>query len=280
MVSPARAQPLGDLRRLLRCVAAQLGAIGGKEARQIALLDLPVALHPVLREDLVLGVVQDALAPQVVNHGGGAFSEALRRDAEPMSVLLDPGQGRIEPFVLDLHPPPRFEAKRLPGRERHLAQYLETKVLAALLCVASPGALAARDLPDLGDQRAGKGLVGFQQIIEPRHQIAHRARIGPDAFRHQCPQAEAARVVLHPARLERRVLAVVAEDEQAAALRVVDHVLGEDVHVRDVDRPYRARRFAVVGARAVADGAAREAARQRSPGWDSWRSAEPRTTGR
>ena len=257
-----RAQPLGDLGRLLRRFPAELGAVRGEEARQVALLDLPVALHPVLREDLVLGIVEDALSPQVVEHAGNPLAEPFRGDAEPVRVVLNPGQGGIEALVLDLHPAPGLEAERLPGRERHLAQHLEAKVLAALLGVTPAGALAAGDLPDLGEQRPGERLVRFQPIVEPRHEVAHRAWTWPDAFRHQRPQPEAAGVVLHPARLERGVLAVVAEDEQAPPLRVVHHVLGKDVHVRDVDRAHRPRRLAVVGAGSVPGGATREAARQ------------------
>ena len=259
-----RAQPLGDLRRLLRRFPAELGTVRGKEARKIALLDLPVALHPVLREDLVLGIVQYALPPQVVEHPGNPFAETLRGDAELVRVVLNPGQGRIEALVIDLHPTPGLEAERLPGRKRHLAQHLEAKVLAALLGVTPPGALAASDLPDLGEQRPGERLVGFQPIVEPRHEVAHRAGTWLDALRHQRPQPESAGVVLHPTRLERGVLAVVAEDEQAAAFRVMHHVLGKDVHVRDVDRAHRPRRLAVVGARAVPGSATREAARQHS----------------
>ena len=257
-----RTQPLGDLGRLLRRFPAELGAVRGKEARQIALLDFPVALHPVLREDLVLGIVQDALSAQVVEHPGNPFAETLRGDAELVRVVLNPGQGGIEALVLDLHPAPGLEAERLPGRERHLAQHLEAKVLAALLGVTSPRALSASNLPDLGEQCSGERLVGFQSIVEPRHEVAHRAGTWLDALRHQRPQPESAGVILHPARLERGVLAVVAEDQQAAAFRVMHHVLGKDVHVRDVDRAHRPRRLAVVGARSVPGSATREAARQ------------------
>jgi len=42
-----------------------------------------------------------------------------------------------------------------------------------------------------------------------------------------------------------RVLPVVGEDEQALALRVLKHVLGEHVDVRDRHRADRTRRFAV-----------------------------------
>ena len=44
-------------------VPPELGAVGREEARQIALLDLAVALHPVLGEDLVLGFVWLMLSP-------------------------------------------------------------------------------------------------------------------------------------------------------------------------------------------------------------------------
>ena len=110
----ARAQPLGDLRRLFRRVPPELGAVRREEARQIALLDLAVALHPVLGEDLVFGVVQGALAPQVVEDAGDTLAQATRGDAERMGTLLNPGQGGVEPFVLDLHPSPGLQPERLP----------------------------------------------------------------------------------------------------------------------------------------------------------------------
>ena len=64
-----------------------------------------------------------------------------------------------------------------------------------------------------------------------------RAGLGDDRV-HHVPQADAAGVVLHPARLEGGVLAAVGEDDQLlVALRGgVDHRLGEDVNVGDGDR--------------------------------------------
>ena len=69
-------------------------------------------------------------------------------------------------------------------------------------------------------------------------------------------------MVLHPPGLERRVLPVVAEHEQAPALGVMDHVLGENVHVRHVDRAHGASRLAIVAVQSVADGAAGQTARK------------------
>ena len=46
-----------------------------------------------------------------------------------MSVLLNPGQGGVESFVLHLYPSPGLEPERLPGRQRDLAQHLEAKVM-------------------------------------------------------------------------------------------------------------------------------------------------------
>ena len=225
-------------------------------------------------EDLVLGVVERALAPQVVEHARDAFAQAFRRDAEGVGVVLDPRQGGVEALVLHLHPSPGFEAERLPGRERDLAQHLEAQVLAALLGVASaaasPAATAAftaaafapGHLPDLRDQGARERLVRVQQVVQPSGEVADRARILPDPFRHQRPQPETARVILHPAGLERGVLAVVAEHQQAAARGVVHHVLRQHVHVRHVDRPHRPGRLAVAAPEPMADGSAREAARE------------------
>ena len=210
----------------------------------------------------MLGVVQDALAPKVIEDAGDAVAQAVGRYAECMSAFLNPRVCGVEPFVLHLHPSPGLESERLPGRQRDLAQHLKTKVLVAFLPVASAGALATRDLPDLRDQRARKGLVVFQQIVEPGDQIADGTWTLPDTLRHQRPQPEAARVILHPAGLERRVLTVVAEHEQAPALGMMHHVLGEHVHVRDGDRPYGPGRLAIPSSQSPARGPARQTARQ------------------
>ena len=69
-------------------------------------------------------------------------------------------------------------------------------------------------------------------------------------------------MVLHPSGLKRGVLPVVAEHEEAPALGVMDHVLGEDMHVRDVDRAHGASRLAIVAAHSVTDGAAGQTARK------------------
>ena len=161
--------------------------MGSEEAGQVALLDLAVTLHPVFREDLVLGIVQGAFSPQVVEHAGDPLAKALRRDSQGVSPFLNPGQGHLKPVVLHLHPSPGFQAERLPSSQRDFAQHLEAKIFATLLPVASTGALAADHLPHLRDQRAGESLVCFQQVVEKGRQISHRTRPFPDAFGHQRP---------------------------------------------------------------------------------------------
>ena len=69
-------------------------------------------------------------------------------------------------------------------------------------------------------------------------------------------------MILHPAGLKRRVLAVVAEHEQARAFGVMHHVLGQDVHVGDRDRPHGSGRLAIPPAQAATRGPARQTARQ------------------
>ena len=93
----AVAQPLHDQLRLFRSLPAQLGGGGTQESGQVSLLNLPVALHPVLREDLVLRVVQRAPAPQVVEDAGHAFSS--RALCSGMSVVLVPRR-EVESDVL------------------------------------------------------------------------------------------------------------------------------------------------------------------------------------
>ena len=162
---------------LLRGLPAQLGADRSAKIRQIPLLNLPIAVHPVFGEDLVLGVVQRAPAAQVVEHARNTFTQALRGDGQRVRVFLDPGQGGVETLVLHLHPAPGFEAQRLPRRQGDLAQHLEAKVLAAFLLVppaAIRGAPPAR-LPESapakaprhppsdrrGKQRDRRSIAGF-----------------------------------------------------------------------------------------------------------------------
>ena len=205
------AQPLQNQRRLLGGLPAQLRAGGSAQIRQVALLNLPVAVHPALREDLVLGVVQRPPTPHVVEHARHALPQLLGRNAALVSALLHPGQGGLQTVVIDLHPAPGFEAQRLPRRQGHLAQHLESQVLAALLLVAASGVLAARHLPNLGNERPREGLVAVQATVETRDEIADRLRGLAEALGHQGAQPEPARVVLHPPGLERGVLPVVAE---------------------------------------------------------------------
>jgi hypothetical protein len=69
-------------------------------------------------------------------------------------------------------------------------------------------------------------------------------------------------VVLHPTRLERRVLPVVCEDNQSSAFHVLEHVLSKDVHVGDCDGADRAGRLAIVAAKPPSVRTAREASSQ------------------
>ena len=165
-----------------------------------------------------------------------------------MGVFLNPHRCGIEPIVLHLHSAPRLQAQGLARGERDFPQDLKPQVLAPLLLVPTAAALATGDLPDLRKQRAREGLVGLHEIVHVRGEVANRPMAVLDSISHQRPQAEAACVVLHPAGLKRRVLAVVAEHQQALALRVVDHVLRQHMDVSDVNRPHRSGRLAIVAA--------------------------------
>lgn len=209
--------------------------------------------------------MERAPTAQIVEHARHALPQVLRRDAEIVGALLYPGQGGIQAGVIHLHPAPGLQAQRLPRREGSLAQHLEPKVLAAFLRVAPARMLAAGHLPDFRNQRPRQRLVALQQIVEMRDEIADGLRVVPDALRHEGAQPEAARVVLHPAGLERGILPVVAEAQQPRPQGAVHHVLGQHVHVRDVDGPDRTSGFAVPAAvRRAAVGPARQAARQES----------------
>ena len=112
----ALTQPLGDQSPLLRRAPPQLGPDRSEETGQVALLDLPVSLPPVLGEDLVFGVVQGASSPQVIEHAGDAVAEALRRDGQGVGPFLDPGQGRLKTLVVQPSSVPTVPGPAPAGR--------------------------------------------------------------------------------------------------------------------------------------------------------------------
>ena len=89
-VSAAVAQPLGDQVGTLVGAATQLGGVRRQKAGEVALLNLAVAFHPILGEDLVLRVVQGTAPAQIVQHAGDAFAQAFGGDAERVGVFLNP----------------------------------------------------------------------------------------------------------------------------------------------------------------------------------------------
>ena len=68
-------------------------------------------------------------------------------------------------------------------------------------------------------------------------------------------------MVLHPTGLKGRILAVVAEHEQPRPLRVMDHVLSQDVDIGGVAGSHRPRRLTVATG-AAAEGVTRQATGQ------------------
>ena len=88
----AVAQPLRDQLRFLRRFPAQLRGVGIDEAREVSLLDLPVTLPPVLREDLVLRVVQCPPPPEIVEHAGDTLPQVFGRYAQGVGTVLNPRQ--------------------------------------------------------------------------------------------------------------------------------------------------------------------------------------------
>ena len=180
-----------------------------------------------------------------------------------MRMLLNPWRCRVEPVVLHLQPTPRLEAKSLAGGQGDLPQDLKPKVLPSLLLMSATAAFAAGNGPDLWEQRTRKGLVALHQIVQVGREIADGPVAVLDTIRHQRPEPETTGVVLHPTGLERSVLAVVAEHQQALALGVVNHVLRQHMDVRHVDRPHLACGLPIVAAGAApAKGSARQATRQ------------------
>lgn len=152
--------------------------------RQVSLL--PIAVHPVLREDTAFGVVENPFAAQVIEEAGHPVAEVLGGHAQGEGLPLDPRQAGVQSFVLDLHPSPRFETDRLAGRQRHFAQDLDAKELASLLFVPTTAAFLADDLPNLGDECAREGFVAFEEVIQmewARSPIETGPRLNPSAIR-------------------------------------------------------------------------------------------------
>ena len=94
------------------------------------------------------------------------------------------------------------------------------------------------------------------------HEIADRDRPLGDALQHQRAQPETARVVSHPAGLERGVLAVVGEHQQPATLGAVNDILGQYVHVCYRHRAHWTGWFAPSARPFAARGAAAQTARE------------------
>ena len=240
------AQPLHDPLGLLIRTPSQLQSQRLDEAGDEALLDFGRALRPVLREDLVLGIQQCSAAAEVVENAGHSVPKAVGGDAQPESLFLNPRKRWGESVVPHSHPAPRLQAKGLAGGKGDLSQYLNPEIFPAFTHVASPRAFAPRHLPDFRKQRSRQRLVQFHKVVEVAGQITDRTpRVRPYPLRHQRPKTEAARVILHPASLERRVLAIVAEHEKPRPRRMVHHVLSQDVDIRHRYRPDRPGRFAV-----------------------------------
>ena len=259
----ALAQPLQDAAAIVAGAAFQLDALRSAGPPKIALLDLEVAGEAVPGEGQILRVVEDLLPANVVECRGDPLAHGFRRQPEPVCVVLDPRQRSVQVGVVDLHSPPGFQPQGLPGGLRDLAQHLHAQELPPLVAVALAGCLPARHYPNLRDQRARECLVLLQSGVEEPGQIAYRPVPAAQSVRHQRPQAKPACVVLHPSGLEGGILAVVAEHEQPPPLRLLDHVLGQNVHVGGGAGAHGPRRFAVAAATApAAQRVAREAARQ------------------
>src|SRR5690606_24325321 len=102
----ALTQPLRHELVLLTRLAAQLRTDRAANLGKVALLDFQVAIHPVLGEDLQVPVVEDALSAEVIEDVLDSVPQVLGSHAEGTGPRLDPGEGRIEPFVSDLHAAP------------------------------------------------------------------------------------------------------------------------------------------------------------------------------
>jgi len=106
----ALADPLGDEFRLFLITTVELRPGRTACLRKVALLYFQIAVHPVLSENFALGIVQNPLAPQVVENTGDTVAQVLSRHPKSKRVLLDPGQPSVEPFVLHLHSAPHRQA--------------------------------------------------------------------------------------------------------------------------------------------------------------------------
>ena len=100
--------------------------------------------------------------------------------------------------------------------------------------MSAPSPLLPNHLPDLWNESPREGLVFVQDVVEMVGQVADGNHAFLHSLGHQCAQTESPSMILHPTGLEGGVLTVVAKDEQPRTLRVMDHVLGQDVDVGHV----------------------------------------------
>ncbi len=164
----------------------------------------------------------------------------------------------VKADVIDAEAPPGLEADALPCPRRNLAKDLGGQVAAPLGAVLR-GARLLVVVPDLGQEGSREIVVVLEEVLEVGRQIARSDGPRRQLLGDEGAQAEATRVVSHPAGLERGFLAAVGEHQEPLALREVDHALREDMDIGDVLGTHRPGRLAVLPEARAAAGAAAHA---------------------
>jgi len=151
------------------------------------------------------------------------------------------------------------------GRRRgDLPEHLDSEERLSLPSMLLPGTLLPSNSPHLGDQHPRQVVVFIEEAVEVGREIPDGHSGLGDPVVHERPQPIPSGAILHPPCLERRVLAIVREDEEALALSPLDQALRQDVHVRGGARPDLLRGLVVAPVSTTSDRAARKTARQAS----------------
>jgi hypothetical protein len=258
----ALAEPLRNQFLFFIRFPMELCTYRGAQLGQVSLLDFQIAIHPVVSKNLPFRIKKNALAAQIIEKTGNAIAKILGRHAKSMGIFLDPRQCRVESFIVHLHPSPGLKADGLPRGKRHFPKHLNPEKFTALLFVAAAAAFAADNLPDFGNKSAREGFILFQDFVKMHGQIANGHGPAFEAVSHQGAQTEASGVILHPSCLKGRILTVVAEYQQTGPLRVVHHILRQDMNIRNIGGADGSGRFPVCRSDHPSIGSAGQATRK------------------
>jgi len=166
---------------------------------------------------------------------------------------------RGEVFVVDVEATPRFQTDALPNSKGEFPQDLDAEKLFAFGIVLNPFGFFAVGSPDFGQEGTADVVVLIEKGIEMGGEIPDGEGSLANLFVHEAAETEATGMILHPSGLEGGILAVVGKDQQAFALGVVEHTLGQHMHISSGGGADGTNGFAVLPEGLIAMGFASDA---------------------